>query len=728
MQFKKLIVSQSVLKTVFALLICAMWSVYFTPLKAADCADANITLTTQAEVDNFQAVYGNCDVVTSSLTIGPSNDITNLDALIHLNSIEEVLYIEENTQLTNLDGLENLNHITVMHINNNQNITDFDALSNLTSIGSIYIENNPKLASLSGFMNIITIIGQFFLTGNPALSSLQGLENLVSTGDFHLSGSPLIPDFEPLSNLTTISSIGLSISGTAAVNLDALSNITNFNGYLHINGHGNLTNVDGLSNITQVTDLDITNNPLLTNLDGLSNLTSVESHVTIRSNEVLTNIDGLMNLPNVINGNLWILENNAITHLEALSNLTSVEGELIIAGNSQLTSCCAILSALDNNIFPLLYDNAPCGNCNNNGIDVQATCINENDVYDALDAALNITNVSCAGGDNGYAVVEVSGGTPPYTYLWSNGVMGNNVAGLLPGPISVVVTDAANCSVTKEGEISEPAPITLDNVSILPPNMFNLQGVVLTICGGTPPYNTSWNASGYVTKAVQIDENNCLQMTVKYKNGATWAVEVTDLNGCTFTYNSSTETENLPPNIGSYALTKASNCTGLGGDGEISIDVIGGTPPYTYAWEGAACPCPNAATITGLTSGWYSVVVTDAMGKITAGNYWLACCKPGRTCNNKVDLGNERYTMTTAPNPFSEQTTLDFMLDDTGMTTLAIYNISGQRVATLFDEMATAQQHYQVVFDAQSLPEGIYLARLSTAQGNVQTKRLILVK
>ena len=55
-------------------------------------------------------------------------------------------------------------------------------------------------------------------------------------------------------------------------------------------------------------------------------------------------------------------------------------------------------------------------------------------------------DVSCNGGSDGSAVVSASGGTAPYTYLWTNGDTNETSVGLLPGIQNVIITDINGCS------------------------------------------------------------------------------------------------------------------------------------------------------------------------------------------------------------------------------------------------------------------------------------------
>lgn len=62
-----------------------------------------------------------------------------------------------------------------------------------------------------------------------------------------------------------------------------------------------------------------------------------------------------------------------------------------------------------------------------------------------LELKAQVTNVNCLGTDNGTASINASGGTPGYTYLWSNGQTQDKITGLPPGSYTVVVMDANKC-------------------------------------------------------------------------------------------------------------------------------------------------------------------------------------------------------------------------------------------------------------------------------------------
>lgn len=78
------------------------------------------------------------------------------------------------------------------------------------------------------------------------------------------------------------------------------------------------------------------------------------------------------------------------------------------------------------------------------------------------------------------------------------------------------------------------------------------------------------------------------------------------------------------------------------------------------------------------------------------------------------------------PNPFNPSTTIQYQIPQSGNVTLKVYDVIGNEVALLVDEMKQ-QGNYQVSFDASALSSGIYIYRL-IASDFVETKKMILLK
>jgi len=79
------------------------------------------------------------------------------------------------------------------------------------------------------------------------------------------------------------------------------------------------------------------------------------------------------------------------------------------------------------------------------------------------------------------------------------------------------------------------------------------------------------------------------------------------------------------------------------------------------------------------------------------------------------------------PNPFNPTTQILFSLQNTAYASLKVYNLLGQEVAVLFNEVATSNTVYSINFNAKNLPSGVYLYSLRTANGN-EIRRMCLLK
>jgi len=79
------------------------------------------------------------------------------------------------------------------------------------------------------------------------------------------------------------------------------------------------------------------------------------------------------------------------------------------------------------------------------------------------------------------------------------------------------------------------------------------------------------------------------------------------------------------------------------------------------------------------------------------------------------------------PNPFNPATTIGFTLQESGKTTLKIYDAIGREVVTLVEEVLEAGVYHQQIFDASRFASGVYFARLVSGS-KVQVKKLMLMK
>ena len=151
-------------------------------------------------------------------------------------------------------------------------------------------------------------------------------------------------------------------------------------------------------------------------------------------------------------------------------------------------------------------------------VNALAAIINSIEVYGSyVDTSLQITgntiNETAIGASNGSLTVTVSGGTPPYTYLWSpNGETSNTINSLSPGTYSVKVTDSLGCEATAEyiiytDGVQYPVPCNTENPVAITSSGFtdltiteNTTGVCVAGCSITNSNNiVDSNSSNYAT-------------------------------------------------------------------------------------------------------------------------------------------------------------------------------------------------------------------------------------
>jgi hypothetical protein len=79
------------------------------------------------------------------------------------------------------------------------------------------------------------------------------------------------------------------------------------------------------------------------------------------------------------------------------------------------------------------------------------------------------------------------------------------------------------------------------------------------------------------------------------------------------------------------------------------------------------------------------------------------------------------------PNPFNPSTVIEFAVPQSGFTTMKVYNIHGQEVATLFDGNAEPGKIYTVRLNGSNLASGTYFCKLQSS-GKTETRRMVLMK
>lgn len=220
-------------------------------------------------------------------------------------------------------------------------------------------------------------------------------------------------------------------------------------------------------------------------------------------------------------------------------------------------------------------------------------------VVDAPEAlaiiSASIEDAVCAGGASGAIDLDVAGGTPPYTYSWSNGTNSEDLEDVAAGTYDVTVTDANGCVLLSDDYIiGEPDPISMDDIVVDDATCFegNDGAISITAIGGTSPYTFTWS-------------NGQSGSAINDLTAGNYSVTVTDVNGCIFVSPAIVVEQPDMIALSDVAVTD-NNCAG-DSFGSIDVGVTGGTGVYTYTWSNGA----TSQDVSGLESGAYILTITD---------------------------------------------------------------------------------------------------------------------
>ncbi|MCX7954309.1 MAG: gliding motility-associated C-terminal domain-containing protein [Bacteroidales bacterium] len=119
----------------------------------------------------------------------------------------------------------------------------------------------------------------------------------------------------------------------------------------------------------------------------------------------------------------------------------------------------------------------------------------------------NVNNVSCYGFSNGSVTVIASGGTPGYTYQWSNGDNTQTADSLAAGTYVVTITDAIGCTTTATVNVSQPASyvsVYIDSIVSVACLGEATGAIYITPLGGTPGYTYLWSTGSMSQDLVNV--------------------------------------------------------------------------------------------------------------------------------------------------------------------------------------------------------------------------------
>ena len=210
-----------------------------------------------------------------------------------------------------------------------------------------------------------------------------------------------------------------------------------------------------------------------------------------------------------------------------------------------------------------------------------------------LAGVMSNTPDNCGHGDGTCTIVMIQGNAP-YTYSWSSGGTSQSATGLTAGIYTVTVTDGIGCfDVFTDTVNASDATITLN-------------GITDVICYGDTAGEIDVTATGSGDISYTWSSGNNTAMISNLAAG-TYTLTVTDSAGCT-----STETFMVNQPDSFYADITIDSANEGFCDGMMTLNTIGGTPPYSYDWSHQSGL--NSASADELCGGAYTIAIEDSNG------------------------------------------------------------------------------------------------------------------
>jgi len=316
----------------------------------------------------------------------------------------------------------------------------------------------------------------------------------------------------------------------------------------------------------------------------------------------------------------------------------------------------------------------------------------------AIDVNAMAMPEACFGSADGQVSWAPEGGEGMYTYAFGGEATTETaVSDLAPGTYEVTVTDEDGCSETVSVEVAAGVEITATAVSTDASCFGDDDGEVeLSAAGGTGSFQYS-------------DDGNSFGQDSEFDDllAGTYNFFVQDENGCV---------ESVEATIGEPEAIVVTGIVSEGsvtGEGAIDVTVTGGSLPYTYEWIGPGVSGQDGQDLEGISTGSYTVDVTDDNG-----------CTTQETFNITTDIRElgAGVTATVFPNPSQGEFVVDVQGGFQGAMDFLILDAQGRTIQA--GQWTATSGAFRTTLDLSGAEAGVYRLVL-VADGRPNSVQLV---
>ena len=612
------------------------------------CLPEGLKLLSQKDVDDFIIKYPHCNEILGDLDIGDRFDhysVSNISTLLGLKNIEKIngdFNVYSNGSLVDFKGLTNLKTVgKSIWIYYNPNLKSFEGMDNLENIGQdLNMRDDMRFESLEK-LNKIKEIKRISINSLNSITSLTGLESVIKCQYVILTVNPNLTDISALENLDPYHIKIVTIKDNnklSECSIESFCNYSKLNGSL-IYAFRNMEGCNSANEIKEKCDEGLCTSLLYPQ----NGSTKIPSNITLKwqtvegaagynlsvgigsnFNSIIDNIDvgnvdtfRLNNLPCGSRINVLLTPYNESGDMsfcpKEYFNTNNfdvfIENDNFICYGSSIEF--EAYGGINYHWYPI--DDLSNPNIRNPIASPKSTtkytvisddgegCIDSASILLYVNPEIEIeksfSDETTSDANDGSASVVVSGGTEPYSYLWSTGDTTSTISGLSPGRYYISITDSENCLVIDSIYIRkyECKNVTVDanSIDISCNGLCDGSISITKINNGIAPYIYKWD-SGDTTSYIS---NLC---------SGNYNLTVEDSDHCIVKVSYYIkEPEILYVNIESSDETSFQS-----NDGVVVANTYGGIPPYHYIWSTG----DTTSSIMNLTPGIYYVTVSDKNG------------------------------------------------------------------------------------------------------------------